>query len=465
MTTPIKLILMDKIKVNKQIKIQGWIRTRRSSKIGISFLNIYDGSCIHTIQVVANSSIKNYFTEILYLTSGCSLSIIGILVLSKGKSQKYEIKAQSVTVLGWVNNPKKYPISSKNHTTQYLREVSHLRARTNIIGSICRIRNTLSFELHNFFFKNEYHWIPTPIITSIDTEGSGAMFRVSTLDFKNIPKDAHKNVNFKKDFFGKESFLTVSGQLTLESYACAISKVYTFGPTFRAENSNTSRHLSEFWMLEVEQSFSTLDDIIKLSEKMIKYVIKKILENNSDDIYFLEMFLKKNLFKKLKNCIENNFFKINYIDAIKILKDSNKFKTDNIHFGIDLSSLHEKYLVENNFNNPVIVTNYPKLLKPFYMRINKDKQTVAAMDILFPDVGEIIGGSQREERIEMLDERINECRLNKKDYEWYRDLRKYGTVPHSGFGLGFERLMSYVTGMSNIKDLIPFPRTVKSSSF
>ncbi|QCI19405.1 asparagine--tRNA ligase [Buchnera aphidicola] len=465
MVIPIKLIFMEKIKVNKKIKIQGWIRTRRSSKIGISFLNIYDGSCIHTIQVIAHSSIKNYSTDVLCLTAGCSISIIGILVLSKGKSQKYEIEAQSITVLGWVNNPKKYPISSKNHTTQYLREVSHLRARTNVIGSICRIRNTLSFELHNFFFKNEYYWIPTPIITSIDTEGSGAMFRVSTLDFKNIPKDVHKNVNFKEDFFGKESFLTVSGQLTLESYACAISKAYTFGPTFRAENSNTSRHLSEFWMVEVEQSFSNLNDIIKLSENIIKYIIKKVLENNADDIYFLEKFSKKNLFKKLTYCIENHFLQIDYIDAIEILKKSNQFKTDNICFGIDLSSLHEKYLVENHFNNPVIITNYPKLLKPFYMRINKDKKTVAAMDILFPEIGEIIGGSQREERIKILDQRINECGLNKKDYKWYRDLRYYGTVPHSGFGLGFERLMSYVTGMSNVKDLIPFPRTVKNSSF
>jgi len=465
MTTLIKKIYQNQIKVNDIIKIKGWIRTRRSSKIGISFLNVYDGSYISPIQVVVKKTIDNYYDDILNLTTGCSVSIIGVLLLSNGRKQKYEIQANHIKVIGWVTNPETYPISSKKHSLEYLREVPHLRPRTNFIGAISRIRSVMAYSLHKFLSKNGYYWVPTPIITSIDTEGNGAMFNVSTFDLNNIPKTNNKFVNFKKDFFGKKSFLTVSGQLTLETYACSLSKVYTFGPTFRAENSNTSRHLSEFWMLEVEESFSTLKKIINFSEIMIKYVIRNVIHSSLEELLFLEKFLNKDLLSKLNKCLETNFIQINYKDAIKILKKSSTFKNQPIFFGMDLSSFHEKYLVQNYFKNPIIILNYPKKLKPFYMRVNNDGKTVSAMDILMPEVGEILGGSQREERLSILDSRIHELKLKKKDYSWYRDIRKYGTVPHSGFGLGFERFMSYITSVPNVRDLIPFPRTVKNSKF
>ncbi|CAL4043322.1 asparagine--tRNA ligase [Buchnera aphidicola] len=459
---PILNLYLNRIKINSIISIQGWIRSRRDSKSGISFLNVYDGSYFCSIQVVANCNLSNYKEEILRLTAGCSVIITGLLILSAGKGQKYEIQATKVEVIGWINDPKSYPISAKKHTVEYLRDFTHLRPRTNFIGAITRIRHTLIKSLHRFFDEKGYYLVSTPIITEINAEGAGEMFRVSTLDMKNISKkDA---TDFSKDFFEKETFLTVSGQLTLETYACALSKVYTLGPTFRAENSNTSRHLAEFWMLEVETSFFNLQDICILSEKMLKYVVSVVLKECEPDIIFFKKFYDDNIITRLKNFLENDFFKVDYKDVITILLKSNiKFKKS-IFLGVDLSADHERYIVEKYFKKPVIVMNYPKEIKAFYMRLNDDQKTVSAMDLLLPGIGEIIGGSEREERIEILDKRLSELGLKNKNYWWYRDLRRYGTVPHAGFGLGIERLIMYITGIKNIKDTIPFPRTVRHAN-
>ncbi|CAL4326419.1 asparagine--tRNA ligase [Buchnera aphidicola] len=464
-TVSISDIYKDDIIVNTSITVCGWVRNRRNSKSGFSFITIYDGSCFYSIQVVANNSLSNYYKEILHLTIGCSVILTGILILSIGNQQKYEIKATQIKILGWIENPDTYPISAKKHSVEYLREVAHLRARTNLIGVIVRIRNHVLQALHCFLQKNNYYWVPTPIITGLNTEGAGEMFRVSTLDMNNIPKNKDGSVDFKKDFFGKESFLTVSGQLNIETYACALSRVYTFGPTFRAENSNTSRHLAEFWMLEVESAFTSLNDISDFVEHMLKYVFKSLLQNCMPDINFLKSYIDNDIVIRLKQFLQTNFVRINYLDAINILLNSNiKFKKS-VFFGVDLASEHERFLVEKHFKVPVIIKNYPKELKAFYMRLNDDKKTVSAIDLLVPNIGELIGGSQREERLSILDERLLELGLKKEDYWWYRDLRRYGTVPHSGFGMGFERLISYITGVSNIRDIIPFPRTVKNSHF
>ncbi|CAL4042900.1 Asparagine--tRNA ligase [Buchnera aphidicola (Phyllaphis fagi)] len=453
-------IYQNKVLINNTIAIFGWIRNRRDSKSGFSFIDIYDGSCVHTIQVIVNKSILNYKSEVLKLTIGCSVCVTGILILSIGKKQKYEIQVLKIQILGWVDHPSHYPVSAKKHTYEYLRDIPHLRSRTNFIGVITRIRNHIFHALHQFLYKNNYYWIPTPIITSLNSEGAGEMFRVSTLDMKNIPLNNYGLVDFKKDFFGKECFLTVSGQLTAEAYACSMTKVYTFGPTFRAENSNTTRHLSEFWMLEIEQAFSNLEDIIVLSEIIIKYVIKFVLECCKHDINFLYNYIDKNIFNRLYTFLYSKIIHLNYIDAIKILINSKKKFNYPVHFGIDLSSEHEKYLVDNYFKSSIIIKNYPKNIKAFYMRLNDDNNTVSAMDLLVPGIGEILGGSQREERQVVLESRLSELNLKKEDYSWYIDLRRYGSVPHSGFGLGFERLISYITGVKNIRDLIPFPRIV-----
>ncbi|QCI22219.1 asparagine--tRNA ligase [Buchnera aphidicola] len=464
-TVSISDIYKNDITINSSITVYGWVRSRRDSKLGFSFITIYDGSCFYSIQVIANNTLSNYYKEILHLTVGCSVKLTGVLILSIGNNQKYEIQAKIIKVLGWIKNPDTYPISAKKHSLEYLREVSHLRPRTNLIGVITRIRNHILYSLHRFFYKKNYYWIPTPIITGLNTEGAGEMFRVSTLDMNNTPKETDGSVDFKKDFFGKESFLTVSGQLNLETYACALSKVYSFGPTFRAENSNTSRHLAEFWMLEVESAFTNLNDISDFSEYMLKYICGSILKNCISDLNFLKNYVDSDIINRLKKFLEINFIRIDYIEAIDILIDSKVIFKKSVSFGTDLSSEHERYLVEKYFKSPVIIKNYPKELKAFYMRLNNDKKTVAAMDVLVPKIGELIGGSQREERIEILDERLVELGLKKENYWWYRDLRKYGTVPHSGFGMGFERLISYFTGVSNIRDVIPFPRTVNNSNF
>jgi len=464
-TVSISDIYKDDIIVNSLITVCGWVRSRRISKSGFSFITVYDGSCFDSIQVIANNSLSNYHKEILHLTIGCSVMLTGILTLSIGKKQKYEIHSKKIKVLGWIENPDTYPISAKKHSIEYLREVAHLRSRTNLIGVICRIRNHIVQLLHCFFYKKNYYWVPTPIITSLNTEGAGEMFRVSTLDMKNIPKNQDGSVDFKKDFFGKESFLTVSGQLNIETYACSLSKVYTFGPTFRAENSNTSRHLAEFWMLEVESAFANLNDISNFAEHMLKYICKSLLKNCMSDINFLKRYIDNDIVKRLEALLLIDFIHIDYTDAIRILLDVKNQFNDSVFWGMDLSSEHERFLVEKYFKIPVIVKNYPKELKAFYMRLNDDKKTVAAIDLLVPNIGELIGGSQREERLSVLDERLLELGLRKEDYWWYRDLRRYGTVPHSGFGMGFERLLSYITGVSNIRDLIPFPRTVHHANF
>ncbi|CAL4323070.1 asparagine--tRNA ligase [Buchnera aphidicola] len=458
-------ILQDNIMINSTITIFGWIKNRRDSKSGFSFLTINDGSSLYTIQIIAINTLSNYYKEILHLTVGCSVQITGILVLSIGKKQKYEIKAKKIIILGWIENPNNYPMSAKKHSIEYLREFAHLRSRTNLIGVISRIRNTLFQVIHKFLSENGYLWIPTPIITGLNTEGAGEMFRVSTLNIDDINNNKNDTIDYKKDFFGKESFLTVSGQLTLEAYACSLSKVYNFGPTFRAENSNTSRHLAEFWMLEVESAFMTLNEIANFAEKMLKYICEYLLQHATSDINFLKNNIDFNIISRLESFLHMNFIRLEYKDAVSILLNSKKLFNEPVFFGMDMSSEHERYLVEKHFKIPVIILNYPKKLKAFYMRLNDDQETVSAMDILVPGIGELIGGSQREDRISILDQRILEAGLNKKDYWWYRDLRRYGSVPHSGFGMGFERLISYFTGISNVRDVIPFPRTVRNADF
>lgn len=462
---PIVDVLQGKIAVGSTITVHGWIRTRRDSKAGISFLAIYDGSCFNPIQAVVENTLSNYQTDVLKLTTGCSVEVTGTVVESPGQGQQFEIQASSVNVFGFVEDPDTYPMAAKRHSIEYLREVAHLRARTNIVGAITRIRHTLAQAIHQFFDEQGFFWISTPIITASDTEGAGEMFRVSTLDLANLPKTESGAVDFDKDFFGKESFLTVSGQLNAETYACALSKVYTFGPTFRAENSNTTRHLAEFWMIEPEIAFANLEDNAKLAEDMLKHVFKAVLEKRADDMQFFAQHVDKDAISRLENFISTDFAQVDYTDAITILQNCDAQFENPVSWGIDLASEHERYLAEHHFKAPVVVKNYPKDIKAFYMRMNDDGKTVAAMDVLAPGIGEIIGGSQREERLDMLDKRMDEMGLNKEDYWWYRDLRRYGTVPHSGFGLGFERLIVYITGVQNVRDVIAFPRTPRNANF
>ena len=384
---------------------------------------------------------------------------------SEGKGQALELDATAVEIVGWVENPDTYPMAAKRHSIEYLREHAHLRARTNVIGAVTRIRNCLSQAIHRFFHEQGYFWISTPIITASDTEGAGELFRVSTLDMMNIPKTDKGDVDYSEDFFGREAYLTVSGQLNGETYACAMSKIYTFGPTFRAENSNTSRHLAEFWMIEPEVAFADLSDIAQLSEDMLKYVCKAVLEERADDMAFFAQRINKDAISRLEKLISSDFVRMDYTDAISILENCGKDFEFPVSWGIDLSSEHERYLAEEHVGAPIIMQNYPKDIKAFYMRLNDDGKTVAAMDVLAPGIGEIIGGSQREERLDVFDNRLEEMGLSKEDYGWYRDLRRYGTVPHSGFGLGFERLVAYVTGMQNVRDVIPFPRTPGNASY
>ncbi|MWP50091.1 MULTISPECIES: asparagine--tRNA ligase [unclassified Gilliamella] len=458
-------VLQGKIAVGSTISVQGWVRTRRDSKAGISFLTVYDGSCFDPIQAVIEKDLPNYEQDVLRLTAGCSVKVTGKVVESPGQGQQYELQATQVEVYGFVDDPETYPMAAKRHSIEYLREVAHLRARTNIVGAITRVRHTLAQAIHQFFNDRGFYWLSTPIITASDTEGAGEMFRVSTLDLLNLPKSDNGKVDFDKDFFGKEAFLTVSGQLNAETYACALSKVYTFGPTFRAENSNTTRHLAEFWMMEPEVAFADLNDNAKLAEDMLKYVFKEVLEKRADDMQFFAQHVDKEAINRLENFIKADFAQVDYTDAIIILQNCDAKFENPVSWGIDLASEHERYLAEQYFKAPVVVKNYPKDIKAFYMRMNDDGKTVAAMDVLAPGIGEIIGGSQREERLEILDKRMDELGLKKEDYWWYRDLRRYGTVPHSGFGLGFERLIVYVTGVQNVRDVIPFPRTPRNANF
>lgn len=457
-------VLSGKYNAGDTIVVKGWVRTRRDSKAGLSFIAVHDGSCFDPVQVIALNTLNNY-ADIQKLTAGCSVSVSGLLKASEGAGQALEIEASEIEVLGWVENPDTYPMAAKRHSIEFLREHAHLRARTNVIGAVTRVRNCLSQAIHRFFHERGYYWISTPIITASDTEGAGEMFRVSTLDMMNLPRNDKGDIDYAQDFFGNEAFLTVSGQLNVETYCCALSKVYTFGPTFRAENSNTSRHLAEFWMIEPEVAFADLADIAQLSEDMLKYVFKAVLEERADDMAFFAQRINKEAVSRLQKVVEQDFVRMDYTDAIEILKNCGKKFEFPVEWGIDLASEHERYLAEEHVGAPIIMQNYPKDIKAFYMRMNPDGKTVAAMDVLAPGIGEIIGGSQREERLEVLDQRMEEMDLEKEDYSWYRDLRRYGSVPHSGFGLGFERLVAYVTGMQNVRDVIPFPRTPGNAEY
>ena len=458
-------VLAGKYPVSEAVTVHGWIRTRRDSKAGISFLAVHDGSCFDAIQAIAPNELDNYQSEVLKLTTGAAVKVTGILVESPGKGQSFEIQATKVEILGLVDDPDTYPMAAKRHSIEFLREQAHLRARTNIGGAVARVRNTLAQAVHRFLHSKGYFWISTPLITGSDCEGAGEMFRVSTLDMENLPRTDKGDVDYTKDFFGKETFLTVSGQLNVETYACALSKVYTFGPTFRAENSNTTRHLAEFWMIEPEIAFADLSDAADLAEEMLKYVFQAVLDERSDDMAFFQQRVDKTVVDRMNSVINNDFVRLDYTDAITILENCGKKFENKVSWGVDLNSEHERYLAEEHFNGPVVLQNYPKDIKSFYMRLNDDGKTVAAMDILAPGIGEIIGGSQREERLDVLDARLAEMNLNQDDYSWYRDLRRYGTVPHSGFGLGFERLVAYATGMQNVRDVIPFPRTPNNAAF
>ncbi len=461
----VREILRGSVAAGSKVKVQGWVRTRRDSKAGLSFVNVSDGSCFDPIQVVAPNALANYTTEVLKITSGCAVEVEGEVVASQGQGQKLEIAASTIRVVGWVEDPEKYPIQPKPHSLEFLREIAHLRPRTNTFGAVSRVRHTMAQAMHRFFDQQGFVWVNTPIVTTSDCEGAGHMFRVSTLDMINLPKTPDGKIDYAQDFFGKQAYLTVSGQLNVESYCLALSKVYTFGPTFRAENSNTTRHLAEFWMVEPEIAFADLKADADLAEAFLKYVAKAVLTERPDDMKFFVDRIEKTAISRLEKLIEASFERIDYGEAVKLLAASGKKWEFPITWGSDLQTEHERYLTEEKIGRPVIVMNYPEEIKAFYMRMNDDEKTVAAMDILAPGIGEIIGGSQREERLDLLEKRMEKFKLDKKHYEWYLDLRKYGTVPHAGFGLGFERMLVYVTGLANIRDAIPYPRAPKTAEY
>ncbi len=446
--------------IGKKFTIKGWVRTRRDSKGGFSFLEINDGSSFGNLQVIANNTLQNYQTDILKIGTGCSVVIEGVIKGSPAKGQETELVADSVQVVGWAD-PNTYTMQKKGHTFEYLRTQAHLRPRTNTFGAVARVRNQISKSIHDFFQEKGFLYINTPIITPSDCEGAGHMFRVTTLDFLN-PKTIAKA---EDDFFGKPVFLTVSGQLEGETYACALGKIYTFGPTFRAENSNTSRHLAEFWMVEPEVAFNDLIQNMDLAESFIKRIIRDALNQCGEDMQFFEERIEKGLIQNLELVLNKDFQRISYTEAVEILKNSGQTFEFEVAWGKDLQSEHERYLAEKHFNGPVILYDYPKEIKAFYMRLNDDGKTVRAMDVLVPRIGEIIGGSQREERLEILESRMQGAGLNPEDYWWYLDLRRFGGVPHAGFGLGLERCVQFITGMANIRDVIPYPRTPGSADF
>jgi asparaginyl-tRNA synthetase len=455
----VREILSGKAPQDTGVTARGWVRTRRDSKAGISFVHLSDGSSFHPLQVVAPSTLANYAHEVLKLTSGCAVEATGNIVPSPAKGQPFEMQASAIKVIGWVDDPDTYPIQPKPHTMEFLREVAHLRPRTNVMGAVTRMRHTLAQAIHRFFDERGFLWVNTPIITSSDAEGAGELFRVSTLDAANLPRTSEGRVDWAQDFFGREAFLTVSGQLNVEAYCLALTRVYTFGPTFRAENSNTSRHLAEFWMIEPEIAFAGLSEDADLAEALLKFTLGKLLEQRREDLAFFDERIEKGLIAKLEGIAGSEFARMDYAEAIAVLERAKEKFEFPVRWGVDLQSEHERYLTEKHAKRPVIVMNYPKDIKAFYMRLNNDGRTVAAMDVLAPGIGEIVGGSQREERLDVLDARMTERGIDKEHYGWYRDLRRYGTVPHAGFGLGFERTLAYVTGLSNVRDAIPFPRT------
>jgi asparaginyl-tRNA synthetase len=452
-------VLAGRAPKDTPVTVKGWVRTRRDSKAGFSFVNVSDGSSFHPVQVVAPKDLPNYEKEILHLTAGCAVEATGLIVPSPAKGQPFEMQAAALRVIGWVDDPDTYPIQPKPHSLEFLREVAHLRPRTNVIAAATRVRHTLARAIHRFFDERGFFWVNTPIITGSDAEGAGAMFRVSTLDLANLPRTPQGRVDFAQDFFGREAFLTVSGQLNVEAYCLAMSKVYTFGPTFRAENSNTSRHLAEFWMVEPEIAFAALKEDADLAEALLKSVFRALLDDRAEDMAFFDERVEKGLVAKLQGIVDAEFVRMDYGEAIGVLERAGEKFEFPVKWGMDLQSEHERFLTEKHARRPVIVMNYPKAIKAFYMRSNDDGRTVAAMDVLAPGIGEIIGGSQREERLEVLDARMDELGISREHYAWYRDLRRYGSVPHAGFGLGFERTLAYATGLSNVRDVIPFPRT------
>ncbi|TKS54060.1 asparagine--tRNA ligase [Luteimonas yindakuii] len=464
-TVSVAQALAGKVPEGGEVTVRGWVRTRRDSKAGLSFVNVSDGSGFHPIQVVAPAELANYDSEVKRLTAGCAVVARGTLVKSQGQGQQFEIQARAVEVVGWVEDPETYPIQPKAHSLEFLREVAHLRPRTNLFGAVTRIRHCLAQAVHRYFHEQGYYWISTPIITTSDAEGAGQMFRVSTLDLANLPRSGDGSIDFSRDFFGREAFLTVSGQLNVEGYCLALSKVYTFGPTFRAENSNTTRHLAEFWMVEPEIAFADLAENARVAEDFLKYLFRAVLDERADDMAFIAERVQKDAITRMEKFVNAPFERIEYTEAVELLRNSGHKFDFPAEWGLDLQTEHERWLTEQHVGRPVVVTNYPEHIKAFYMRLNDDGKTVAAMDVLAPGIGEIIGGSQREERLDVLDARMDQFGLDREHYGWYRDFRRYGTVPHAGFGLGFERLVVYVCGLSNIRDAIPYPRAPGHAEF
>ncbi len=449
--------------IGREVKLQGWVRTRRDSKAGFSFLEINDGSCLANLQIICDAERANYETEIKRLSAGCSVTVVGQIKESGGKGQATEVHAEEVTVHGWAD-PEKFPLQKKRHSFEKLREWAHLRPRSNTFGAVARVRNCICNAIHQFFQAEEFLYVHTPIITASDCEGAGEMFRVTTMDLAEPPKKSGQ-VDFEMDFFDRPTYLTVSGQLEAEIFACALGKVYTFGPTFRAENSNTSRHLAEFWMVEPEMAFYDLDDNMKLAEQFIRHICATVMDECREDVDFFNQRIDDTVADTLATVADRDFVRLPYTEAVEILEKSGETFEYPVAWGENLQSEHERFLTEKQFKCPVIVFDYPACIKPFYMRVNDDGRTVRAMDVLVPRIGEIIGGSQREERLDVLERRMAEQDLNTEDYWWYLDLRRFGTVPHAGFGLGLERTVQFVTGMSNIRDVIPFPRTPGNAEF
>ena len=460
--TKVKELLTTK-DVGKKHVVMGWVRTRRDSKAGFSFLEINDGSCLRNLQVIAESTLPNYESEVLRVGTGCAVKVEGTLVPSPAKGQEVELRAERLEVFGWAD-PETYPLQKKRHSFEFLRTIAHLRPRTNTFGAVARVRNSLSYAIHTFFQDRGFLYIHTPIITGSDCEGAGQMFKVTTFDLAHVPKKDGE-VDFSQDFFGQAANLTVSGQLEVEAFALALGDVYTFGPTFRAEDSHTSRHLSEFWMVEPEMAFCDLDGNVELAQDLLTFVLKWVLERCREDLEFFDKWIRQGLVQTLEDVASKGFERISYSDAIEILSGSSKKFEFPVQWGADIQSEHERHLCEEVFKRPVVITDYPKEIKPFYMKLNPDGKTVRAMDLLVPRIGEIIGGSEREDRYDVLLERMKESGLNPDDYWWYLELRKYGSAPHAGFGLGFERLVQFVTGIQNIRDVIPFPRTPGNVAF
>jgi asparaginyl-tRNA synthetase len=450
--------------VGRKVELKGWVRTRRDSKGGFSFIELNDGSCQGNIQIVAGSGLANYESDIKKLATSASITVEGEVKASPAKGQATEVHASRVVIHGSAD-PETYPLQKKGHSFEFLRTIAHLRPRTNTFGAIARIRNCACRSIHNFFQELGFLYIHTPIITGSDCEGAGALFRVTTFDPAKVPIVPSIGVDYTKDFFHRPTYLTVSGQLQVEAFACSLGKVYTFGPTFRAENSNTPRHLAEFWMIEPEMAFYDLNDNMALAEAFLKRIVKDVLADCAEDMRFIEERIDKEVMHRLQTVLDKQFLRVSYAEAVDILLNSGQTWEFPVAWGTDLQAEHEKYLTEKHFQGPIILYDYPRTLKPFYMRLNDDQRTVRAMDVLVPGVGEIIGGSQREERLDVLEERMRDQGLNPEGYSWYLDLRRYGTVPHSGFGLGLERVILFLTGMANIRDVIPFPRTPGNAEF